>query len=168
MYLRKLLAMMGVALAVATGITVAGPASPAHAAVGSRIQKVNTNLCLVARNAPGENPVKQVPCDYYDDQYWYPEQVAIGYDSFWSLPNSHSWKCIVTRGAGESRAVVTACDSRYRDQLWSMEYTSLFGGGWRFRNLNSNLCLVVRTNNPEAYAIQSTCGPWPDQVFRWL
>jgi hypothetical protein len=145
-------------------------AAQSQAAIGYRLQKINTSLCLVARNTPGENPVQQVPCAGYADQYW--SLANMGYDSddniLYQIANSNSWKCLAARGTGESRALVTSCNSQWRDQLWTTEYVEDFGGGWRFRNVNSKLCLVVRTGNPEAVAVQSTCGNWSDQVFRFL
>lgn len=137
-------------------ITCDQPVDPAV-----RIRSANSGLCLVARNAAGENPVVQVGCAGFVDQKW--QLLGNGGDLV-QIFNRNSLKCVATRGFGESPAVATTCGAQWADQLWHFEFDADWGA-YRFRNVNSGLCLVVRGGAAETRAVQSTCGPWADQ--RW-
>lgn len=123
---------------------------------GYHIENANSGMCLVARPGDGENPVVQVPCDDYADQYWEFTSSASGFQ----IRNAYSGKCIVTRGESESFAVATTCGS-WSDQNWSNNFLEPD----RFHNANSGLCLVVRGNQAENQAVQATCGDWTDQLW---
>lgn len=129
-----------------------------------RVKNVNSQLCLVARSAPGENPVVQSTCGDWADQRWYLD-TAGGAGTFVRLRNYLSDKCIATRGYVESGAVATTCGD-WADQQWIQENV---GGVLRYRNVNSGLCLVARGTG-ESRAVQSICGDYNDQKWfrpRW-
>lgn len=136
------------------------PVVPA-AFAGTHLKKAQSNLCLVARLGPGERPVEQTVCGDLSDQGWdfiYVTYQGVVYNQIHNLDRN---LCIVTRGGGESRAVVTGC-ALFADQLWSASWDSKWQG-YRFQNANSHLCLVARGTSP---AVQSICGDFSDQVWQ--
>lgn len=126
-----------------------------------RIVNTNSQLCMVARNTPGENAVIQYPCAYFADQRW---QLLDNGNNVFQIVNRTSSKCVATRGTGESHAVATTCGVQWADQLWRREFDPAWNA-YRFRNLNSQLCLVARGTSAETRLLQSTCGNWADQLW---
>jgi hypothetical protein len=163
-----LLGIMSVQLGGASGASAAEAAVPApgqateprSAIAGWHVRKAQSNLCLVARAGSGERPVEQSACAEYSDQGWVFDYPFGGSTPF-QLRNLDRNLCVVTRGSGESRAVVTTCNAGYADQLWTWYWDNTYGG-YHFVNMNSGHCLVARGTSP---AVQSTCGPYSDQVW---
>jgi hypothetical protein len=133
----------------------------ATAATGGRhMQKAQSTNCLIASAGPGERPVGQTSCVPSVDQEW--EFVFPFDDDRLQIRNPARNQCIVTRGTTESKAVTTTCNSAFADQLWTSEWDVDFVGT-KFRNVNSGLCLVARTN---AQAVQTGCAAFSDQVWQ--
>jgi hypothetical protein len=128
---------------------------------GDHLRKAQSTSCLVARVGSGERPVQQTPCATFLDQEWefvFPFPIP---DNRLQIRNIDRNQCIVTRGRVESNAVTTGCNPGFADQLWNAEWDTTFRG-YRFRNANSGLCLVARSNSN---AVQTTCGAFSDQVW---
>jgi hypothetical protein len=135
--------------------------APAALIPGWHMRKAASSLCLVARSGPGERTVEQSGCAEFTDQGWSFEYPFGGATPL-QIRNIDRNLCIVTRGSGESRAVVSTCNAGFRDQLWDWTWDSTWNG-YHFVNLNSNLCLVARGTSP---AVQSVCGNYSDQVWQ--
>ncbi|HEX6356367.1 RICIN domain-containing protein [Actinophytocola sp.] len=138
----------------------AAPESPVTALAGVHLHKEASNQCLVARVGPGERPVEQTPCAGFSDQDWDFFQVTHNGEVVNQIHNIDRNLCLVTRGTGETPAVVTTCNGGFADQLWR---AFLFSDGtWRFQNVNSGLCLVARGTSQ---ATQTTCAGFTDQFW---
>jgi hypothetical protein len=153
------LAICATALVLSPAAATAAPVGPGNGILaGIQLRKDLTKLCLVARIGRGERPVQQTPCANFSDQDWTFDWV----DDYWfHIRNLDRNMCIVTRGTGETPAVVTACDSRYPDQLWTWVWAP--NDSYTLANKNSKLCLVGRF---ESQATQTACNiDFSDQ--RW-
>jgi hypothetical protein len=127
---------------------------------GFRLHKEASNLCLVARVGPGERPVEQAQCANFSDQNWTFDRVFKHGEWLNQIRNLDRNMCLVTRGNGETPAVVAACNSAFDDQLWRS--TPFVGEVFRIQNRNSGLCLVARGTSQ---ATQTTCSNFTDQFW---
>lgn len=172
--MRRLLTAVAIALLGITSVQLGGASGasaaeavpapgqatrPRLAIAGWHIQKAQSNLCLVARSGSGERPVEQSDCAEYSDQGWSFDYIG---STTFQIRNLDRNLCLVTRGSGESRAVVSSCNAGYPDQVWTFYGDDTYGG-YHFVNTNSRLCLAARGTSR---ALQTTCGPYPDQVWK--
>lgn len=133
-----------------------------------QLKVLSSKMCLVARVGSGERPVVQVPCAGYADQLWTLHYIGGGGpEGTVQIVNVDRRSCLVTRGSGESRAVMTTCNEDWRDQVWDV-IRDPNTGYYQLRDEASGLCLVVRTDAAETQAVQSVCGmEWADQLWIW-
>jgi hypothetical protein len=160
-------------LSIAVGLALLGGSaaafSPPAAAAPAGFLLVNHNslLCLYASPGPGERPVTQRRCDLSSNNYRWEHLPWGGDPTVVRLRHRATNLCLVTRGTGESKAVLSTCGA-WSDQIW----TTLLDQGaevYRYGNMNSGLCLVARGTVSGTRAIQSTCGAqWDDQFWRQL
>jgi ricin-type beta-trefoil lectin protein len=156
----RILLMSVVLLLGGVGVATANADTPVTALAGAHLHKQDTNLCLVARVGPGERPVEQTPCGGFSDQNWDIRPVLHNGELVGQIHNLDRDMCIVTRGFGETPAVVTACNSAFADQLWrGIHFTD---NTWRYVNVNSGLCLVARGTSQ---ATQTACNGFTDQFW---
>lgn len=172
--MRKFLSTMLIVATAITGLIVSG-SSPADA-VGSdgaaapsapavdvprKLNNINGYRldgagCLLAKDGGFDGaPLVMHQCLNFADQQW---RLILDPTGFLvQIRNEKSGLCLVARTRSDSVATVTACNTRFLDQLWIVETI----GKWsRFDNANSGLCLTARTHS---IAIQTTCSSFLDQ-----
>src|SRR5688572_8711428 len=131
-------------IALGTAVLTAALALPEVAAAQTRdlaLRVLSSGMCLVARAGWGERPVVQVPCQNFSDQDWVLEYIGsfgADYEGQVRIRNRDRGLCLVTRGSGESKAVVTTC-GYYPDQLW-----------WVLRDRNTGYYSLRNSNSPDS------------------
>ncbi|MCW7541288.1 RICIN domain-containing protein [Aquabacterium sp. A7-Y] len=155
----------GLTMASAVCAFAMGAGTPGDASAQQYHWLVNRNsgLCLTASAGSGERPVYQGACN--EDarfELYYP----VDYSRL-MFRHKTTDLCLVTRGSGESAAVLSTCNPGWADQLWYWYFADNPGGQdmYQYQNANSRLCLAARGGG-RSRAVQTTCGDWVDQQWR--
>lgn len=162
-------------LGVLAAASLAGlllPATPASAAPSSvldtlaygQIKAYATGIdqCVtVSQNGSSGNHPTLYSCNQFDDQMWYfPKPGTVG-----PIINKYSLLYLTAQGSTPGSPAFMYYNSGFPDQQWSAEPIPDAGNVVRFRNYNSNLCLVIQRNSG-AQAMQYDCMNYADQ--KWV
>jgi ricin-type beta-trefoil lectin protein len=182
---RRGLARLGVAVAVASVLTIALTGAPANAAAGTgsmakafatgviatgtyRWENANSGLCL-AYDPESRGASRQEGCDNDNTIFW--DTVNIGGDNF-ELIDEHNGQCLTipdNSTANGAAPFVYICGGGGA-QIFTLvpESSPIFAGAYQIMNTNSNKCVDVggAQTNKGAWIVQFDCLQRGDLMWR--